>query len=81
MEAARVGLDAHSMDPAKVLAYARTLGAGSISTLIVGCEPATVNENQGFMDMRMGLSTPVQAAVTEAVNVIDTLVEQLLANG
>lgn len=81
MEAARVGLDAHSMDPAKVLAYARTLGAGSISTLIVGCEPAAENENQGYMDMRMGLSAPVQAAVAEAVNVIDSLVEQLLANG
>jgi hypothetical protein len=33
------------------------------------------------MDMRMGLSAPVQAAVAEAVNLIDSLVEQLLANG
>jgi len=80
MEAARVGLDAHSMDPAKVLAYARTLGAVPLSTVIVGCEPASIAENQGEMDLQMGLSAPVQAAVAEAVSVIDSLVAQLLAH-
>ena len=35
-------IDAHGMDPVKVLALARTLGAESLPrTLIVGCEPQT----------------------------------------
>jgi hydrogenase maturation protease len=38
-EAGRAALAVHSMDPAKVLAFARTLGALPIYTLIVGCEP------------------------------------------
>src|SRR5947209_16968573 len=39
VEAGRVALDAHSMDPVKVLAFARALGARPIRTLLVGCEP------------------------------------------
>ncbi|HEY0754118.1 MAG TPA: hydrogenase maturation protease [Ktedonobacteraceae bacterium] len=77
-EAARVGLDAHSMDPAKVLAYARTLGAQPIRTLLVGCEPAVICENETYMDIQMGLSKPVEVAVAEAVKMIDYLVAQLL---
>lgn len=79
-EAARAGLDAHSMDPLKVLAFARTLGAKPIRTLLVGCEPSLVTGNEDYMDMQMGLSEPVQAAVDEAVKMIDALVDQLFTN-
>jgi hydrogenase maturation protease len=79
-ESAQVGLDAHSMDPVKVLAYARTLGARPIRTLLIGCEPSVISGNEDYMDMQMGLSEPVQAAVTEAVKMIDSLVEQLLTS-
>src|SRR5436309_7524179 len=34
-EASREALDAHSMDPVKVLAFARTLGARPIRTLLI----------------------------------------------
>jgi hydrogenase maturation protease len=81
VESARVGLDAHSMDPVKVLAYARTLGARPIRTLLVGCEPSAISRNEDYMDMQMGLSEPVLAAVDEAVKMIDSLVERLLASG
>lgn len=81
VESARVGLDAHSMDPMKVLAYARTLGARPIRTLLVGCEPSVISGNEDYMDMQMGLSEPVLAAVDEAVKMIDSLVERLLASG
>lgn len=77
-EAGRAGLDAHSMDPVKVLAFARTLGARPIRTLLVGCEPAPSGDSGDDMEMNMGLSKPVQAAVDEAVSMIDTLVAQLL---
>jgi len=80
VESAQVGLDAHSMDPVKVLAYARTLGAQPIRTLLVGCEPSVITANEDYMDMRVGLSEPVQAAVNEAVKMIDMLVEQLLTS-
>jgi hydrogenase maturation protease len=79
VEAAHVGLDAHSMDPLKVLAFARTLGARPIRTLLIGCEPAQVTANEDYLDMQMGLSEPVQGAVDEAVKMLDSLVEQLLA--
>ena len=74
VEAGRVALDAHSMDPVKVLAFARMLGARPIHTLVVGCEPGVFHED--YTDM--GLSEPVRAAIDEAVKMIDSLVEQLV---
>src|SRR5437764_7658979 len=70
--------DAHSMDPVKVLAFARTLGARPIHTLLVGCEPTPRGGSEDDPEMQMGLSEPVQAAVDEAVKMIDSLVEQLV---
>lgn len=80
VEAGIAALDSHSMDPVKVLSYARTLGARPIHTLLVGCEPAIISAGEDFEDMLMGLSEPVQAAVDEAVKMIDSLVEQLLSS-
>ena len=80
VEAGIIALDAHSMDPVKVLAYARTLGARPIHTLVVGCEPTPLGGDEDDPEMQMGLSEPVQAAVDEAVKMIDSLVEQLLAD-
>ncbi len=86
-QGAQVGmaaLDAHSMDPVKVLAFARTLSSLSggqvtrpIHTLLVGCEPSPPGEGEDYTEMQMGLSEPVRAAVDEAVKMIDTLVEEL----
>ncbi len=79
-EASRIALDNHSMDPVKVLAYARTLGAKPIHTLLVGCEPepASLGSADPYADMQLGLSEPVQAAIAEAVKMIDSLVADLL---
>ncbi len=76
-EAGRVALDAHSMDPVKVLAFARTLGARPIHTLLVGCEPAIFSESEDYAEMQMGLSEPVQAAIDEAVKMIDSLIQEM----
>jgi hydrogenase maturation protease len=78
VEAGQVALDNHSMDPLKVLAYARALGARPIHTLLVGCEPAAFAGADDYAEMQMGLSEPVRAAVDEAVKMIDSLVEELL---
>ncbi|MER5427733.1 hydrogenase maturation protease [Streptomyces sp. NPDC002588] len=73
--AAAPAIDGHRMTPDSVLALLHTLCAGTGGeppgrVLIVGCEPASVEEG-------IGLSTPVSAAVPEAVRVI----EELLRDG
>ncbi|MFL5624945.1 MAG: hydrogenase maturation protease, partial [Ktedonobacteraceae bacterium] len=78
VEAGREALDAHSMDPVKVLAFARTLGARPIHTLLIGCEPTLFSEGEDYAEMQMGLSEPVQAAIDEAVKMIDSLIEELV---
>ena len=67
------------MDPLKVLAFARTLGACPIHTLLVGCEPVPLNETEEAA-MPMGLSDPVRASLDEAIKMIDSLVDELLAS-
>jgi len=41
---------------------------------LVGCEPATLGGDEGYM----GLSGPVEAAVAEAVNATEALVKRIL---
>jgi hydrogenase maturation protease len=59
--------DAHGMQPEVVLDMAGMLGAEAGRVLVVGCEPASLEEG-------MGLSPPVAAAVDEAVRVVTRLV-------
>ena len=60
-------VDAHGMTPEAVLALLTALGGRLDRLLVVGCEPASVEE-------RMGLSEPVTRAVDEAVRVVRELV-------
>lgn len=78
--AGRIALDNHSMDPVKVLAFARALGAKPVHTLLVGCEPSAPGEGGDYSEMQMGLSEPVRLAVDEAVKMIDSLIEKLLSS-
>lgn len=72
VNASRIALDGHSMDPVKVLVFARTIGVPPIHTLLVGCEPSAIDE-----EMQMGLSEPVRVAVDEAVKMIDSVIIEL----
>jgi hydrogenase maturation protease len=67
-------VDAHAMDPMKVLSLVRLMGGTIRRVLIVGCEPLTIGPEEG----KMGLSDPVAAAVDDAVNCIESLVGDLL---
>jgi hydrogenase maturation protease len=71
-----VVLDTHGMDPVKVINFARTLGARPGRTLVVGCEPKVVISRENYEEMLMELSEPVQAAVEEAVKLVESLVDQ-----
>ncbi len=70
-------LDAHSMDPVRVLGLARTLGSLPPRVLVLGCEPAT-GVSLEDEELVMGLSPPVAAAIDKAVELIETLLEDLL---
>ena len=63
--ARREPLDAHRMDPQAVLAMVAELGGEVGRVLVVGCQPADLDEG-------IGLSPAVAAAVDVAVRVVET---------
>ena len=68
-------VEAHSMHPLNVLRMAAGMNGSLSRVLLVGCEPQSLGGDEGYM----GLSEPVEAAVEEAVNVTEALVNRLLA--
>lgn len=65
--------DAHAMNPVSVLRMARAMNIEVRNVLLVGCEP----ENLGGEEGRIGLSAPVEAAVEDAVKLVQSLIEKL----
>jgi hydrogenase maturation protease len=64
-------IEAHAMDPVRVLQLARSMGATLQNVRIVGCEPETcAPDGQG----QMGLSPVIAAAVDQAIEVIYELI-------
>lgn len=63
--------DAHDLDPASVMGLLAGLGGSVGRMLVVGCQPSAVDE-------QMGLSAPVAAAIDEAIQVIEELVQEQL---
>ncbi len=77
LEADDAGLDAHAMDPVRVLGLARTLGTLPPRVLVVGCEPATgmtLDDEELVMD----LSPAVAGAMEGAVELVESVLEDLL---
>jgi hydrogenase maturation protease len=66
-------LDGHGMQPDVVFGMLNLLGAEAGRVLLVGCEPASIDE-------RIGLSEPVAAAVDEAVRIVLDLVRAVGAD-
>jgi hydrogenase maturation protease len=62
-------LEAHAMNPAQVLRTVRAMGGSPAKILLVGCEPADL----GGEDGKLGLSPQIEAAVGEAVAMIEKL--------
>jgi hydrogenase maturation protease len=68
-------LDAHGMDPVKILRLAASMGGSLKRMLLVGCEPATLGPDEGLM----GLSEPVNGALAEAVSLVESVINKVLA--
>jgi hydrogenase maturation protease len=69
----QMAVETHGMNPMKVLAMVKSMGGELKRILLVGCEPATLGPEEGLM----GLSEPVEAAVGEAVPIIESLVAKI----
>jgi len=67
-------IEAHGMDPMKVLRMAAGMNAPLKKILLVGCEPATFGGEEGAM----GLSSEVEAGVDGAVKLILSVVQKVL---
>ena len=70
-----LALDPHSMDPVRVLGLACSLGDVTAPVRIIGCEPQDFGEES---EGRMGLSSAVEAAISEAVAMVLELAEKFL---
>jgi len=66
-------VEAHSMNPLNVLHLASAMGPLK-RVLLVGCEPGTLGPEEG----QMGLSQPIEAAVDEAVTLVESLIAKIL---
>lgn len=67
-------IQTHGMNPVNVMRMAKAMNVPLKRMLVVGCEPETLGGDEG----RMGLSPPVEAALFEAVRVIEALVHKIL---
>lgn len=76
LEDGELALDAHGMDPVKVLAMVRAFGADRPRTLVVGCEPHTRMRGDEE-DLVVALSEPVRAALEPAVELVQSLLSEL----
>lgn len=72
-------LNAHGMDPVRVLRLAQTLGRLPARLTVIGCEPARVGDDGSFADSLVSLSAGVAAAVPEAARLVTSLVHTLTA--
>ncbi len=66
-------VETHGMNPMKVLSMVKAMGGQFKEILLVGCEPATFGPEEG----QMGLSAPVEAAVPQAVTIVESLLARI----
>jgi hydrogenase maturation protease len=69
-------MDAHALDPLRVLGAVKAMGGRPKRVLLIGCEPETLGEDEQF-EGRMGLSAPVEQAVEEAVLMVGSLINSI----
>ena len=74
-DAAQSPVEAHGMNPMRVLRMVQAMGGAVPRTLLIGCEPLTFgSEEEGAL----GLSPVVMAAVDRAVEIVESRIVELL---
>jgi hydrogenase maturation protease len=68
-------LEAHAMNPMKVLQTVKSMGGAANRVLMVCCEPADLGSDE---EGKLGLSEPAAAAVDVATDLIETLISKAL---
>lgn len=66
-------VNAHSMNPVRVLHMVQSMGGQPERIYLVGCEPAVLETENGYI----GLSDVVQTAVPQAIQMIRNLINKL----
>jgi hydrogenase maturation protease len=80
LEEGEATIDAHGMDPVKVLSLARQVGSVPERILVVGCEPGV--RMTGDEEEVVGeLSEPVRAAIDDAVGLVESVIRELTEGG
>jgi hydrogenase maturation protease len=69
-------INPHGMDPVRVLQLAFSMGTVSARVVVVGCEPKDFGDE---LEGRMGLSDIVQSSIEGAVEMVENVVRQVLA--
>ena len=67
-------VEAHGMNPMRVLAMVRALGGRPRQVLVVGCEPETFGDE---FEGAMGLSEEVESAIAGAIAIIESLIAKV----
>ncbi|HEY7061102.1 MAG TPA: hydrogenase maturation protease [Chloroflexota bacterium] len=75
--AAAVAVDAHTIDPVQMLCLVKAMDGQPRRVLVLGCEPATIDPDD---EGALGLSAPVQAAVDEAIEMVEALIARALSD-
>ena len=71
------GVDAHGMDPGRVLGLLRAFGGVPPRTYLVGCEPREIVDAD-VQDVVAGLSEPVRAALDPAIELVRSLLSDII---
>ena len=73
-----ITIEGHAMDPLRVLRLARSMGAQRKPVLVVGCEPTPLDPDDLEYGC-MGLSEPVAAAIDPALELVESVLNDLKA--
>jgi hydrogenase maturation protease len=71
---AEMAIETHGMNPMKVLAMVKSMGGVCKRIVLIGCEPAPLTAEDG----EMGLSPGVEAAIPEAIKMVEELIAETL---
>ena len=74
-ETPEASMEAHGMNPMRVLRMVKTMVEKMNRLVLIGCEPLTLGPEEGAL----GLSPVVAAAVEQAVDIVESLTQKIMS--